>query len=131
MPVFGANVSGIVVQVLEMVILLQHGSLIDVVVGGHVTVVRILCQHPDIFEIVAADVDVEKDYILVDIVFAQDVFQVLAGRYERLGKARLRIPGIQGEVEGRDPASPRRSATSGLRRRPLVAIYTQKPFLAA
>src|SRR6185437_1361974 len=34
-PVLGTNVGGILLQMFEMLILLQHGGFIDVIVGGH------------------------------------------------------------------------------------------------
>ena len=73
MPVFRADVGGVVVKMFEVVVLFEHRSFIDVIVGGHPMVVSVFGQLSDIFRVVAADVDVEKDQVAVDVLLAQDV----------------------------------------------------------
>jgi len=98
-PVFRTNVGGIVAEVVEVVVLLEHRGFIDVVVGGDTMLTGIFGQPPDVLHVVAANVDVEKDEIAVDALLAQDVFQVLLGGNQCLRQARLQIPRVQREVE--------------------------------
>jgi hypothetical protein len=73
-PVFGSDVGGVVIQVLEVVVLFEHGSFVDVVVGSDAMVVGVFSQLSDILDIVTANIDVEKHQVAIDVLLAQDVF---------------------------------------------------------
>ena len=68
-----------------MIVLFEHWSFVDVVVGGNAVVVRVFGQFSDIFHVVAANVDVEKHEVAIDVLFSQDVFQVLVRGNKCLG----------------------------------------------
>jgi hypothetical protein len=50
-----------------MLMLFEHGRFVDVIVGCDAMIVRIFGQHLHVCEIVAADVDIEKDEVVVDV----------------------------------------------------------------
>ena len=77
-PVFRADVGGIVAEMLEMLILLQHWRLIDVVVGGYVVFTRVLGDLPNVLGIVSADVDVKEHHIAIHILLLHQIFDVFA-----------------------------------------------------
>ena len=45
----------------EVIVLLQHWSFIDVIVGGDAMSVRVVRQFPDVIGVITANVDVEED----------------------------------------------------------------------
>ena len=79
-PIFRANVSRVVAQMLEVFVLLEHRGFVDVIVRGDAVLPRILGQLPDIVEIVPANIHIEEDHVTVDVLLPQQVLQVLAPR---------------------------------------------------
>ena len=77
---------------LEVVVLFEHRSFIDVIVGGDTMVVSVFGELSDIFQVIAADVDVEKDQVAVHVLLPQDVFQIFLCGNKCFGQARLQIP---------------------------------------
>src|SRR5579864_7447418 len=100
-PVFRPDVGGVVVQVLKVVILFEHWSLIDVVVGSNPMLVGVFGELSDILHIVAADVDVEKDEVSVYVLLPQNVLEILLRGNEGFGQAWLEIPRVQRKIEYR------------------------------
>jgi hypothetical protein len=93
----------------EMLVLLEHGRLIDVVVRCNAMIVGILGELLNIQRIVPADVHVEKHHVAVHVLFFKQVLRVLTDL----------------------PASPKRSATSGRKKPPIGTDVDPEPFLAA
>ena len=83
----------------EVLILLKHGSFIDVVVGSNPMVVRIVGEDSDVFRVVTTNVHVEEHHISVHVLLLQQMLQVFADRYDGFWQARLLVPGIDGEVK--------------------------------
>ena len=61
--------------------------------------VRVFGQLLDVFMIVAADVDVEKHHVAVDVLLADEIFKVFLAGNECLRQAGLFVPRIEREVE--------------------------------
>ena len=57
-PIISPDVGHIIRRVLEVLVLLEQGRLIDVVVGGDTAVMRDLGKLPHVVQVVAADIDV-------------------------------------------------------------------------
>ena len=85
----------------EVLVLLEHGSFIDVIVGCNAAVVRILGKLSNILRIVPTDVQVEKNHVAVHVLLLQQVLQVLAHGYDGFRQAWLLVPRIDGEVKDR------------------------------
>ena len=113
---------GFSVEMPEVLVLLDHGRFVDVVIGGDAILVREFGDLAHVFEIVAADIQIEENHVAVDVLLAQQVLEILPRGLDGLGQAGLQIPGVQREIENGGPASAKRSATSGRSRRPLVPI---------
>ena len=87
---------------LEVLVLFEHRRFIDVIVGRNSVIVRVFGQPFHIFQIVAADVDVEKNQVVINILLAQNVFEILLRRNECFRQAGLEIPRVLGKVEHRN-----------------------------
>ena len=121
---------------LEMLILLQHGSFIDVVVGGHAVSARVLGELAYVFQVVAADVDIEKHHVAVDVLLAQHMLEVFLRRHQGLGQARLEVPGIHGKIKYRHPGiaqpvrhlRPQQSSVGAEQQMSKSALYSTKRY---
>ncbi len=98
-PIFRADIGGVVIQVLEVVVLFEHRCFVDVVVGGNAVVVSVFGELSDVLQVVAADIDVEKHQVAIDVLLPQDVFQILLRGNKCFGQAGLQIPRVQSEVD--------------------------------
>lgn len=91
-------------------------------------IVRVLGQHLHVFQVVAADVGIEEYEVVVDVLLAQNVFEILPRGHERLRQAGLQFPRVQGKVEHRNARiaeavrqfRPQQSAVGGEWGRPSV-----------
>src|SRR5262249_5624009 len=86
---------------LEMIVLLQHRSFIEVIVRGQPVLAGVLRQHANIFHVIAADIHVEEDHRTIYILLPDQILEVLASRYQGFGKPWFLVPGIQSEIEYR------------------------------
>src|SRR5579864_8550556 len=77
-PIFRADVGGIVAEMFEMLILLQHWSLVDMVVGSYVVFTRVLGDLPHVLGIVPANVDVKENHVAIHVLLLHQIFDVLA-----------------------------------------------------
>jgi hypothetical protein len=75
-----------------------------------------------IFEIIAADIDVEEDEVVVNILLAQNVFEIVLGGTKAFGRLGFSSQESSAKLNTATPASPSRSASSGRSNRPFVAI---------
>ena len=76
----------VVVQVLKMVVLFQHGRFVDVAVGRDAMIVRVFRQLANVSQVVPTNIDIEKGEVTIHILFVEDIFQVLSSRDQRFGK---------------------------------------------
>ena len=83
----------------EVLVLLEHRSFVDVIVGSNAVVMGILGELSNIQRIVPADVHVEEHHVAVCVLLLQQMLQVLAHGYDGFRQARLLVPGIDGEVK--------------------------------
>src|SRR5208282_1725705 len=88
-----------VLQAAEM-FLLQQRRFADVIVGCDAVVTGQLGQLPDVFQIIAANVDIEENRVSVLVLLAHQVIKILADGNHRLGQSGLDVPGIDGQVDG-------------------------------
>src|SRR5215469_1217784 len=85
----------------EVLVLLEHRSFVDVIVGGNAMVVCILGELSNVERVVSADVHVEKHHVPVQVLLLQQMLEVLANGHDRLWQTRLLVPGIYSEVKDR------------------------------
>ena len=83
-PVIPGDVGDIVVSVFEVFILLEQWRLIDVIVGRDAVVVSDFGELPNVIEVIAADIDVEKDGIAIPVLLANQVIELFANRQPAL-----------------------------------------------
>ena len=88
---------------LEVFILLEHGGLINVVVGSDAVVVSVFGKLAYVFGVVTADIHVKENHVVVHVLLAHEVLEVLSHRNQRLGQAGFEVPRIQGKVEDCNP----------------------------
>src|SRR6185437_6786504 len=81
-------------------VLLQHWRFVEVVIGCEMMRTSVFRDSLYVFVIVAANIDVEKHHVTVDILLADQIFKILLNRYQRLGQTAARhfVPGIEREV---------------------------------
>ena len=98
-----SNVGDIVVRVLEVFVLLQQRRLIDLVIGGDSAIMGYLGQLPHIIQVVTADVDVQKHWIPVSILFTNQVVKLFPDRCQRLRQPLFDIYRIYANIESGNP----------------------------
>src|SRR5690349_11923669 len=86
---------------LKVLVLLKHRRFVDVIVGRDTMIARVFGKPAYIVGVIATNVDVEKHHVAVDILFSQQMFEMLADRHDRLGQTRLLVPCIDGKIEDR------------------------------
>ncbi len=96
--ILGTDESSVVLNMLE-VRLVNHRRLIDVVIGGNAMGAGNLGKPLHVFEVVAADVDIEEDRLAVIVLPTDEIIKVLADGIECFGETMLLIHGVNGEVE--------------------------------
>src|SRR5215469_11576817 len=84
---------------LEVLVLLEHWSFVNVIVSRNAMLACVLGQLTNILSIVATDIHVEEHHVTVHILLSQQMFEMLAYRHNRLWQTRLFIPGIDCEIK--------------------------------